>query len=264
MSNIINEQISVLMVEPSKAQYKIITSYLKDLGVTMVTWVTNGDQALKDMGNSLPDLLISAMHLEDMTGTDLVQIMRAHEEFKTVPFMLISSETHYRYLEPIRQAGVIAILKKPFAKEQLKMAIDATLHYLQPGELTSDIFSSEDLDVLIVDDSSTARNHISRVLRKMGIEKLTEAQNGIEALELVKNHFYDLIVTDYNMPEMNGKELIEHIRTESNQSSIPVLMVSSEQNESRLASVQQAGVSAICDKPFDAVTVRHLIENIVG
>lgn len=264
MSNISIEHISVLMVEPSKAQHKIITSYLRDIGVTIVTWVTNGEQALKSMGNGLPDLLISAMHLEDMTGTDLVQKMRDHEEFKSVPFMLISSETHYRYLEPIRQAGVIAILKKPFSKEQLKIALDATLHYLQPGEFHSEVFSGEDLEVLVVDDSSTARRHISRVLRKMGIEKLTEAENGVEALALVKENFYDLIVTDYNMPEMDGKELIERIRTESNQASVPVLMVSSEENESRLAAVQQAGVSAICDKPFDAVTVRHLIERIVG
>lgn len=257
-------EIEILMVEPSKAQQRIISGYLNELGITNISSVTNGDLALEFMRNGLPDLVISAMYLEDMTGTDLVQTMRMDEEMKSIPFMLISSETHFRYLEPIRQAGVIAILKKPFKKEQLKMAIDSTLHYIDPGELQSQHFHGEDLDVLIVDDSFTARRHISRVLRNMGIEKLTEAGNGCEALELMNDHFFDLIVTDYNMPEMDGKELVEHIRSVSSQASIPILMVSSEQDESRIASVQQSGVSAVCDKPFDASTVKQLIEKIVN
>jgi two-component system chemotaxis response regulator CheY len=65
------------------------------------------------------------------------------------------------------------------------------------------------------------------------------------------------------MPEMDGKEFVEHVRHESHQPSVPILMVSSEQDASRLAVVQQAGVSAVCDKPFDTTTIKQLIENIL-
>lgn len=263
MSVLTIEQVSILLVEPSSAQRRIIETYLRQVGIISITGVKTGEEALESMRADLPDLVISAMHLEDMTGTELVQTMRMDSGYADVPFMLISSETHYRYLEPIRQAGVIAILPKPFEIEQLRKALQSTVNYIDPGEVNTLEFSSEELQVLVVDDSYTARRHISRVLRNMGIENLTEAINGREALELIGKNYYDLIVTDYNMPEMDGKELIEHVRNNSSQSSIPILMVSSEEDESRLAAVQQVGVSAICDKPFDADTVKKILETIV-
>ena len=263
MSGIGIDQLSVLLVEPSAVQRKLIEGYLRDLGVLTVSAVQSGGEALGFLRQGLPDLVVSAMHLPDMTGTTLVQTMRSEDGLRDVPFMLISSETHYRYLEPIRQAGVIAILPKPFEREQLRRAIQSTLHYLDPGELHTRDFASEELRVLVVDDSSTARRHICRVLRNMGIENITEAQNGVEALAQIGAAFFDLVVTDYNMPQMDGGELVEHIRKQSNQASIPILMVSSESDESRVAAVQQAGVSAICDKPFESNIVKQLIEGMI-
>ncbi|NOZ54057.1 MAG: response regulator [Gammaproteobacteria bacterium] len=256
-------EIATVLVEPSVAQRRIIESFLKEVGIVDVSWAKTGNEALDTINKILPDLVISAMHLADMTGTDLVQIMRDNETLSEIPFMLISSETHYRYLEPIRQAGVIAILPKPFEANQLMKAIESTVHYLDPGELDTRHFASEEIKVLVVDDSPTARKHIKRVLTNMGIENLTEAENGCHALALVEDNFFDLIVTDYNMPQMDGKELIEHVRNASAQASVPILMVSSEHDDSRLAAVQQAGVSAICDKPFESDVVKKLIERIL-
>ena len=263
MSTLTVDQVSVLLIEPSTTQRRIIDGYLKKIGIIGVVWMRKGSDGLNQMADELPDLVISAMHLEDMTGTELVQTMRMDDRLEDVPFMLVSSETHYRYLEPIRQAGVIAILRKPFELEQLRKAIQSTLHYIDPGEVQTRHFASEELSVLVVDDSFTARKHIMRVLKNMGIEDISQAENGREALEMIAGNYYDLIVTDYNMPEMDGKELIEHIRTESGQASIPILMVSSEADESRLAAVQQVGVSAICDKPFESDTVKKILEDIV-
>lgn len=263
MSQLSADQIYVLLVEPSNAQQKIISKYLSDIGIVNRSWVKTGREALQSMNKSCPDLVVSAMHLEDMTGTELVQAMRADTGMQSIPFMLLSSETHYRYLEPIRQAGVIAILPKPCTFEQLKKAVASTLHYLDPGDLHNRHFSSEELQVLVVDDSFTARRHIVRVLGNMGIENITQAENGLEALGIIENQYFDLIVTDYNMPAMDGKELVEQVRNSSTQASIPIIMVSSEDDDSRLAAVQQAGVSAVCDKPFDASTVKTLIETIV-
>lgn len=258
------EHISVLLVEPSSAQRKIIDTHLRQTGIINIVWVKDGNQALNHMADSPPDLVVSAMHLKGMSGTELVQSMRMDENLRNIPFLLISSETHYRYLEPIRQAGVIAILPKPFAFDQLNAAIKSTVNYLDPGELGTRHFAGNELQVLVVDDSFTARNHIKRVLNNMGIDNIAEASNGRAALDMVQQRFFDLIVTDYNMPEMDGRELVEQVRTASVQASVPILMVSSEKDDSRLAAVQQAGVSALCDKPFDADTVKHLIERMIN
>ena len=147
MDTLTLNDIYVLLVEPSKAQQRIINGYLSDMGVTHKTWVQTATQALEHMSRDKPDLVVSAMHLEDMTGTELVQTMRMDAELQAIPFMLISSETHYRYLEPIRQAGVIAILPKPFTPAQLKKAIDSTMHYLDPGELSTGELASEELSI---------------------------------------------------------------------------------------------------------------------
>lgn len=263
MSQFSADQIYVLLVEPSSAQQKIINRYLSEIGISDRSWVRTGTEALASMAKNSPDLVISAMHLEDMTGTGLLQTMRIDQGLQGIPFMLISSETHYRYLEPLRQAGVISILPKPFSLQQLQKAVDSTLCYLDPGKVVNDRFSSEEIKVLVVDDSPLARKHICRVLNNMGIENITSAENGSEALDLLNNKFFDLIVTDYNMPQMDGAELVEHVRGGNAQASIPIIMVSSESDQSRLAAVAQAGVSAICDKPFDAKTVKQLIEKII-
>jgi len=254
----------VLLVEPSSTQRKIITKDLDTLGIKLVTTMASGQEALDTMKTFSPDLVISALYLPDMSGTDLVQNMRSDQELQGTAFMLISSETRFRYLDPIRQAGIIAILPKPFDVGDLKIALHNTLEHLDPEHLRLEDFDPETLRVLIVDDSAFARKHIKRVLGGMGMDvaNFTEANDGVEAAKSVSENYFDLIITDYNMPNMDGHELVDYIRKNSCQSSVPVLMVTSEENESRLAAVQQSGVSAICDKPFEQNSIRELIEQV--
>ena len=107
MKKITLDQLSILLVEPSSTQQRIICNHLNGFGVMNIDKVSNGTAALDTMDNNKHDLIISSMHLEDMTGTELVQNMRMDTNHNEIPFMLISSETDFRYLEPIRQAGVI-------------------------------------------------------------------------------------------------------------------------------------------------------------
>ena len=224
----------------------------------------NGQDLLDHLGRFKPDLVISAMYLPDMTGAELVQQLRGNAELEDLPFMLISSETSFAMLDPIRQAGVIAILPKPFDPRDLRRALAATLEFVNPDNEALAEIELDDLMVLVVDDSSTARKHISRVLTNLGIENISTAENGRIAMQMIEQNFYDLVVTDYNMPEMDGEMLTRFIRERSSQSSIPVLMVTSEGDSSRLSAVQQAGVSGICDKPFDAITVKKMIRNMLA
>jgi len=252
----------VILVEPSTTQQKIITRYLGEMGIHRITLVPTGAEALVLMEEYIPDLVISTLYLPDMTGTDLVHRMRETEQIKDTAFMLISSETRFRYLDPIRQAGAIAILPKPFTRNSLRIALRSTVEYLTPQSLNLGNYDPENLHVLLVDDSEFARKHLRKTLTDMGLEIFTEASNGKEAVDLMENDFFDLIVTDYNMPEMDGEALINHVRINSSQSSIPIIMVTSEERENRLAAVQQAGVSAICDKPFEAGNIRTLLQQL--
>ena len=258
------EDLRILLVEPSATQYHVIKGYLEDFGVRNIAREKSGGDALASSQRSRPDLVISAMYLPDMTGTDLVYKIREIGALMDLPFMLISSETSLTALDPIRQAGVVAILPKPFEPVQLKKALFTTLDFLQSEEIDLGETFAEELRVLIVDDSRTARRYIRNMLQGFGITLITEAQNGREAVELIDTNSYDLIVTDYNMPLMTGNELVAHIRHKSRQPSVPIIMVTGESDLSRLAAVDHTGVSALYDKPFEPANVRELIRTMFG
>ncbi|HWS03547.1 MAG TPA: response regulator [Gammaproteobacteria bacterium] len=263
MTNIAIHDLAITVVEPSAVQAQIIAGHLRTAGVRDVQAFHTGADVLAHLERFKSDLVISAMYLPDMTGAELVQHLRTSPYLEDLPFMLISSETSFAMLDPIRQAGVVAILPKPFAPQDLRRALFATLEFVNPDVAALADVVLDDLKVLVVDDSSTARKHIVRVLNNLGLENITTAENGRAAVELIEHNFFDLVVTDYNMPEMDGEMLTRHIREHSSQRSIPVLMVTSEGDSSRLAAVQQAGVSGICDKPFDAITVKQMIRNLL-
>ena len=257
-------QLSVLMVEPSKTQAKIITNELKGAGIEHIEYASTGQQAFEHMKTRHCDLTISAMYLSDMSCIDLVQRIRADDDLMDIAYILISSEAHQEMLDPVRQAGVTALLPKPFEASQFRKALYNSLDYLEPDAIHLENVSVEDIEVLIVDDSAFSRKQIRRVLSEMGIEHFTEADSGASAIPLIENNFYDLIITDYHMPDVDGQALTDYIRNQSQQKSVPLLMVTSEGDQSVLTTVQQSGVSAICNKPFEVNGVKSAIERLLA
>ncbi len=256
--------LQVFLVEPSPTQQNIIKQFLFDLGISNITFIGSGKETLNLLKQSSPDLIMSSMYLPDMTGADLVHEIRDDSNSYDMAFLLISSETNLKYLEPIRQAGAIAILPKPFSSSDLDVALSATLDYLNPQQVELEHLDIEDIMVLVVDDSPTSLKYITKILNDIGIDQITLATNGQEAFELINAHLFDLIVTDFNMPKMDGLALTTSIRDKSSQKTIPILMLTSEKNESRLAAVKKAGVSAILDKPFNPSSIRKLIAQLLN
>lgn len=254
----------VLLVEPSHTQQIIIRKHLSDAGILNVKSLTSGSDVLAELDHFIPDLIISSMYLPDMTGVDLVHTIRKHKNSYEMAFLLISSETNIKYLEPIRQAGAIAILPKPFTQLELDTALSATIDYLHPQKAKLEHYDIADLQILIVDDSEFSRKFISHILNDIGIENITLAKNGRQGLALFQRQYFDLIVTDFNMPEMDGLELVQQIRANNDKKGVPILMVTSEQNQNRLAAVEKAGVSAVLDKPFEPASIKQLIVSLVG
>ncbi|MDP3288224.1 MAG: response regulator [Methyloversatilis sp.] len=251
--------LDVLLVEPSSTQMRIIRERASGVGIMQIREADGLQSALAAMQQKLPDVVISALYLPDGDGTDLVQTMRATEALQHVAFVLVSSETRPQALDPVRQSGVCGILPKPFSDAQLRRVLEATVDFLAEGETDDADIDFESLRVLLVDDSGNARRFMRRVLENIGLRDFVEAANGREAVAHLDQTMFDLIVTDYNMPEMDGRALVEYVRQQSWQASVPILMVTSESDMSRLAAVEQAGVSGICDKPFEASSIRALL-----
>lgn len=255
----------IILVEPSDTQRKIITTLLlkeKVKEIDPVSTLSEAKSAVKAHG---ADLIVSAMYFEDGTALELLKYIKESSEFSSIPFMLVSSENRLSKLEEFKQAGVAAILPKPFEPLHLSRALNASLDLINHDELELELFDIQDVRVLLVDDSKLARNHIRRVLEGMGLQHIKEAENGAMALTFIKDDPFDLVVTDYNMPEMDGRELSEFIRFNPETTHIPIIMVTSESAESaHMANIQQTGVNALCDKPFEPNEVRQMLAALLS
>ena len=112
--------------------------------------------------------------------------------------------------------------------------------------------------VLVADDSSTMRKIILRSLNAVGVPTATEAADGAEAINAFKPGEYDLVLTDWNMPNKNGLEVIQEIRKLDKD--VTIIMVTTEAEKSRVLEAIQAGVSDYLVKPFTADMLREKLE----
>ena len=120
----------------------------------------------------------------------------------------------------------------------------------------------KNMKILIVDDFSTMRRIIRNLLRELGFTQTAEADDGSTALPMIKSGGIDFLVTDWNMPGMNGLELLKVIRADPNTADLPVLMVTAESKRDQIIQAAQAGVNGYIVKPFTAVTLRDKIDKI--
>ena len=117
------------------------------------------------------------------------------------------------------------------------------------------------MKVLLVDDSATMRTIQKRCLKKLGLEDVVEAEDGLQALERFESHNFDVVLSDWNMPRMDGLTLLKEIRKRNK--SIPIIMITTEAERSRVVTAIQAGVSDYLVKPFTPDGLKEKLERWV-
>jgi len=117
---------------------------------------------------------------------------------------------------------------------------------------------------LVVDDSSTMRRIIINTLNKLGHQDVVEACNGREGMERLSDKKIDVVITDWNMPEMNGIEFVRSLRAAEGTSKLPVLMVTTNAAQDDIVEALRAGVSNYVVKPFTPDTIREKIDAVLA
>ncbi len=118
------------------------------------------------------------------------------------------------------------------------------------------------MKILIVDDFSTMRRIIKNLLRDLGFNNTSEADDGNTALPMLKGGGFDFLITDWNMPGMQGIDLLKAVRGDPELASLPVLLVTAEAKKEQIIEAAQAGVNGYIVKPFNAATLKEKIEKI--
>jgi len=121
-------------------------------------------------------------------------------------------------------------------------------------------------NVLIVDDSPAMRSFVRRVLELSGLElgKCHQAANGQEALNLLSDERVDVVLTDINMPTMDGEQFVQRLRADEVLRSIPVVVVSTDRTEGRVRQMLALGAKGYVSKPFLPETLREELEKVLG
>ena len=118
------------------------------------------------------------------------------------------------------------------------------------------------MKILVVDDMSTMRRIVKNALKQIGFNNLEEAEDGKSALAKLQSESFNFVISDWNMPNMTGLELLKAIRADTGLKAIPVLMVTAEAKQENIVEAVQAGVSNYIVKPFTAETLKEKIDKI--
>jgi len=122
--------------------------------------------------------------------------------------------------------------------------------------------ADSNLKILVVDDFSTMRRIVRNLLKELGFTNVDEAEDGIAALAKLRNTSFDFVVSDWNMPNMTGIELLRQIRSDNQLKHLPVLMVTAEAKKENIIEAAQAGASGYVVKPFTAATLDEKLTKI--
>jgi len=120
------------------------------------------------------------------------------------------------------------------------------------------------MKVLVVDDFATMRRILKNVLRQVGFTNIIEADDGKTALKELKKENIDLILCDWNMPEMPGIDLLKQIRSDDGLKNIPFVMVTAEAQKENILEAVKSGVNSYVVKPFTAETISAKLKKVFG
>lgn len=123
--------------------------------------------------------------------------------------------------------------------------------------------STTDLKFLIVDDFSTMRRIVRGLLKESGYHQAEEAEDGAVALQMLQNGHFDFVVSDINMPNMNGFELLKAIKADEALKHLPVLMVTAEARKEDIVLAAQSGAAGYIVKPFTKATLEEKVQKIM-
>jgi len=118
------------------------------------------------------------------------------------------------------------------------------------------------MKILVVDDFSTMRRIVRNLLKELGFTNVVEAEDGVEALRRLRADAFDFVVSDWNMPNMTGIELLREIRKDGTLKHLPVLMVTAEAKKENIIEAAEAGASGYVVKPFTAITLDEKLQKI--
>jgi putative two-component system response regulator len=243
----------ILIIEDSRSIRGILANKLKAFGAE-VTTAEDGQKGLDKIQQQTFDLVLSDVEMPVMNGLELCKALKNQAKTQRIPVVLISSMERDEDIDRGFEAGASAYILKSSPDDLLLRTIEETLEKVR---------FKRDRTVMIVDDSQTVLKLVKNGLAQAGYRVLT-ATDGRKALELLTTHLPDIIISDLDMPEMNGFEFRENLRTDSTFASIPFIVMSANSDRASMRKMVERGAAGYIVKPFNMEQLIITTEKILS
>ncbi len=242
----------IMIITDPYVRKGLLKNTLNQIGYTSIVEAESGVDALGKIAKEDFRLIISDWNMKEDDGVKFIQLVKDSDIPSRIPIILVTNEaTKNEAREALKAAkvGTNNYIVRPFTAESLKEKIEKIISGYK---------------IMIIDDSSTTRKVISNILRQIGHNNLLEAENGIDALAKLAQNKVDLILCDWNMPNMNGLQFVKSLRKMKTYGNIPILMVTTNAAKEEIIQALQAGASDYVAKPFTPQIIQQKIGKLLG
>ncbi|MBW2673414.1 MAG: response regulator [Deltaproteobacteria bacterium] len=244
---------NILIVDDSPVTRKVLSKQLEQLG-SRVTQAEDGQQGLEIALSQTFDLIISDVDMPGMDGFNLCQKIKDNPSTRGVPVIMLSSMDSDQDIDKGFQSGAAAYISKAEASQELHATIERVLEQFK---------SHRRHWILVVDDSPTIRTLVRKGLEAAGFQ-VSVAKNGKEALALIEENRPDLILSDINMPVMDGIKFCKTVHATDELASIPFITMSANSDRAIMRRMMEWGASAYLVKPFNLEQLVITIEKLLS
>jgi putative two-component system response regulator len=243
----------ILIVDDSAMIRNVLTKQLEVFDAEVIQ-AEDGEQAWQETLHAAFDLIIADVEMPILNGIELCQRLKDNISTRSIPVIILSSSDQEKDIEQGFKAGAAAYVSKSEAQQQLNEIIEKVLKQSR---------FSRNHCILLVDDSATIRQIVSKALEEAGFQVMT-AENGNQGLTRIKEKRPDIIISDINMPEMDGIEFCKRIHADPNLAIIPFVIMSTNSDRAIMRRMMDLGASGFLVKPFNVEQVVITVERLLS
>jgi len=243
----------ILVVDDSSMMRKALKTILEPLNAS-VTEANDGVMGLDLVSKDNFDLIVTDVNMPNMNGVDFCRRLKADPSTRGIPVVMVSSFDSDVDIDKGFQVGAAAYISKKEAQSYLRDII---------GKILSKSALHRGQMILVVDDSRTIRKIVEEGLAQAGFQVIT-AENGKKALKILSSERPDLILSDIDMPEMNGFTFCDAVHSDPDLASIPFVVMSSNNDRAHMKRMLQYGAEAYITKPFNTDQLVILVEKLLS
>jgi CheY-like chemotaxis protein len=251
---------SLLIVDDNAMNRDMLARRLDREGYRIAT-ASGGRAALAHVAEQKFDLILLDILMPDMDGYQVLETLKADPATREIPVVMLTAVNEIDSVVRSFELGAEDYLTKPFNIPFVKSRIMACLRASQPV----DAGAADDIagaNILIVDDNAMNRDMLARRLEREGYQ-ITTASGGRAALELISNQPFDLVLLDILMPDLNGYQVLETLKSDPATRDMPVVMLTAVNEVDSLKSCIDLGAEDYLIKPFNALLLRSRIASIL-